>query len=174
MSQPVVRRAIPDDADQLGRVGPAAYTAAYGDLWDDGAALARWLRSYGTAAVSDFLTREETRIWVAEVDGEIVGFLTMIIGSANPATGETGGAEIPRIYFLPGAQRLGLGRRLAEAALAEARNLGLSHVWLDHMQSADHAGRAYRKWGFVPLGTWRFDQPVRAGYDAMKGLILRL
>ena len=174
MPEPVIRKATPEDADRLGSVGPAAYAAAYGDLWDDGAALARWLDTYGAAAMSDFLAREETRIWVAEIGGEIVGFLTMIIGSANPATGETGGAEIPRIYFLPGAQRLGLGRRLAEAAIAEARTLGLSHVWLDHMQSADHAGRAYLKWGFVPLGTWRFDQPVRAGCDAMNGLILRL
>jgi len=174
MSVPVIRRATSEDADRIGSVGPAAYAAAYGELWDDGAALSRWLGSYGTAAVSDFLARDDTRIWVAEIDGEIVGFLTMIIGSANPATGETEGAELPRIYFLPGAQRLGLGRRLAEAAIAEARSLGLSHVWLDHMQSAEYAGRAYRKWGFAPLGVWRFDQPVRAGCDAMNGLILRL
>ncbi len=174
MAEPVIRQATALDAERLGSVGPAAYAAAYGDLWDDGAALSRWLDSYGAAAMSAFLGRKETRAWVAEVDGEIVGFLTMIVGSANPATREAGGAEIPRIYLLPGAQRFGLGRRLAEAAIAEARDLGLSHVWLDHMASADQARRAYLKWGFTPLGDWRFDQPVRAGCDAMQGLILRL
>ncbi len=174
MSEIVIRRAVSEDADRIGIVGPAAYSATYGAFWDNAAALARWLETYGAMAVSVFLGRADTRIWVAEIDGEIVGFLTLVIGSPNPATRETGGAEIPRIYLLPGAQRLGLGRRLVEAAIEEARALGLGHVWLDHMASADHAGRAYRKWGFQPLGTWRFDQPVRAGFEGMRGLILRL
>jgi len=174
MTMSSVRRAVPADAVALGFVGPAAYAAAYGDLWDDPAALADWLATYGETAQTAFIARSDTRVFVAEVDDRIVGFATMIIGSANPATRETGGAEIPRIYLLPGAQGVGLGRRLVEAAIAEARALGLSHVWLDHMQDAAHAGQAYRKWGFEPLGTWRFDQKVKQGHDGMQGLILRL
>ena len=174
MAEITIRRAVRDDATRLGIVGPAAYAAAYGDLWDDSVALARWLSSYGAEAVAAFLDRQETRVFVAEIDDEIVGFLTMIVGSTNPATGEDGGAEIPRIYLLPGAQRLGLGRRLVEAAIAAAREDGLGHVWLDHMASAKHAHAAYLKWGFEPLGSWQFDQPVKPGCAGMEGLIRRL
>ena len=174
MSMSSVRRAVPEDAVTLGFVAPAAYASAYGDLWDDPAAFADWLATYGEAALRAFMARFDTRTFVAEIDNRIVGFATMIIDSANPATREAGGAEIPRIYLLPGAQGVGLGRRLAEAAIAEARALGLSHVWLDHMQDATHAGHAYRKWGFEPLGSWRFEQKVKKGHDGMQGLILRL
>ncbi len=170
----IVREAVLADAVTLGTIGPAAYTAAYGDIWDSAAALAAWLDSFSMSAFERFLQRNDTRVWIAEIDGRAVGFLTMIIGSPDPVTKDMSGAEIPRIYLLPGAQALGLGKRLVDAAIAEARRLGLSHVWLDHMASADHARHAYLKWGFVELGTWTFNQPVKPGFEAMGGLIYRL
>ena len=174
MTNPIVRQATSEDATRPGTIGPAAYLAAYAHIWDDAAALARWLSTFSAEAFTRFIARTDTRIWVCEVEGEIVGFLTMVIGSSNPATKEDGGAEIPRIYILPGATGLGLGKRMVDAAIAEARDLSLTHVWLDHMKSAEYAGRTYQKWGFVPLGTWTFDQPVKPGFAEMAGLVYRL
>jgi ribosomal protein S18 acetylase RimI-like enzyme len=95
----------------------------------------------------------------------------MIADSANPVTDEPNGAEIPRIYLLPGVQGLGLGRRLLDAALLEAGERSLSHVWLDVMASADNARKAYLKWGFSELGAKRFGRPVKAGMADMVVLI---
>ncbi len=171
---PKVRKAVLGDAVELGTVGPAAYSASYGYLWDDSAAFARWLTTFSADAFDTFLRRSDTHVWVTEIDGSIVGFLTMIVGSKNPATGEAGGAEIPRIYMLPGVQGMGLGKQMVEVAISQARDEGLSHVWLDHMLSADYAGRTYRKWGFTPIGTWTFDQPVKSEFKEMGGLVFRL
>jgi len=58
------------------------------------------LASFTSHEFEKLLDRPDARLWVAQIDGLIVGFLTMIIGSANPITGTPRGAEIARIYLL--------------------------------------------------------------------------
>jgi GNAT superfamily N-acetyltransferase len=166
-----VRRAVPADVPDLGVVGPAAYAAAYGHLSDDGAEFARHLTTFSADAFEAFLNRPDTGVWVAEANGTIVGFLSMIVGSANPITHEPNGAEIPRIYLLPVAQGVGFGRRLLDAAITEAEGRSLNHVWLDVMGSADTARKAYLSWGFLELGAKRFSKAVKADMDNMVVLI---
>jgi ribosomal protein S18 acetylase RimI-like enzyme len=166
-SLPIIRRASSADVHSLGIVGPAAYAAAYGYLWDKSAALARQLATFGAEAFAKLLERADARLWIAQVDASILGFLTMVVGSANPITEEANGAEIPRIYLLPGAQRLGLGKQLLNSAIAQARDENLSHIWLDVMASAELARTAYLKWGFSEVGVRKFDKPVKAEFADM-------
>jgi diamine N-acetyltransferase len=173
-SHAVIRRASSPDVHNLGIIGPAAYEAVYGYLWDDSAALARQLATFGAEAFAKLLERADARLWVAQLDASILGFLTMIVGSANPITKETNGAEIPRIYLLPGAQRLGLGKQLLNSAIAQARDENLGHIWLDVMASAGHARTAYLKWGFSELGLRRFEKPVKPELADMVVLIKHL
>lgn len=173
-SHAVIRRASSADVHSLGIIGPAAYAAVYGYLWDDSAALARQLATFGAEAFAKLLERADARLWVAQLDASILGFLTMIVGSANPITKETNGAEIPRIYLLPGAQRLGLGKQLLNSAIAQARDENLGHIWLDVMASAGHARTAYLKWGFSELGLRRFEKPVKPELADMVVLIKHL
>jgi diamine N-acetyltransferase len=167
--QPLIRRALPSDAEKLGAIGPAAYSSAYSYLWDNSVALAKQL----AAAFAELLSGTDARVWVAQIDGSLVGFLSMIVGSSNPISREPNGAEIPRVYLLPGAQRLGLGRQLLAAAIKQAHDERLTHIWLDVMASADWARRAYLKWGFSELGSKFFDKPVKAGQNDMVVLIKR-
>jgi ribosomal protein S18 acetylase RimI-like enzyme len=173
-SHAAIRRASSADVHSLGIIGPAAYAAVYGYLWDDSAALARQLATFGAEAFAKLLERADARLWVAQLDASILGFLTMIIGSANPITEEANGAEIPRIYLLPGAQRLGLGKQLLNSAIAQARDENLGHIWLDVMASAEHARTAYLKWGFSELGLRKFEKPVKSELAEMVVLIKHL
>ena len=134
-----VRRGLPTDPNTLGVVGPAA----------------------------QHLGRENARIWVAVVEGDIVGFLTMNLGVADPVSGANGGAEIARIYILGPARRLRVGPWLLAAALEEAVTEGCSYVWLHVMASADWARRAYVKWGFEEKGTTLYAGGVRVGFEEM-------
>ncbi len=169
-----IRKASAADVDALAVIGPAAYAASYSYLWDNGSQFAEHLATFGSQAFEEFLARADTELWVAQMEGSIVGFLSMIIGSPNPISHESNGSEIPRIYLLPQVQGSGLGRQLLEAAVTEARERGLGHIWLDVMASADHAKAAYLKWGFSVLGTKMFSKPVRAGYADMVVLIKHL
>jgi ribosomal protein S18 acetylase RimI-like enzyme len=166
-----VRAAKPEDAPKLGTIGPAAYTAAYGYLWESPVFLSEQLETFSTAAFETLLQRADARVWVAEAEGAMVGFLSLVLRSANPITFEENGAEIPRIYLLPGSQGLGLGRMLLGAAVCHARSKGLTHVWLDVMASAKSATHAYSRWGFSKIGQKRFPRPVKANLDEM--IVLR-
>jgi GNAT superfamily N-acetyltransferase len=136
-------------------------------------ALAKQLDTFSSAAFAELLSGTDARVWVAQIDGSLVGFLSMIVGSPNPISREPNGAQIPRVYLLPGAQRLGLGRQLLAAAIKQAHDERLTHIWLDVMASADWARRAYLKWGFSELGSKFFDKPVKAGQNDMVVLIKR-
>ena len=167
MSTATVRRATAQDAEVLGIMGPAAYSEAYGYLWDRPDDYSDQLRTFGIRAFESLLARPEARLWIGQVRGTGVGFLSMIVGSVDPVEHRLGGAEIPRIYVIGPAQRTGLGRLLLDAAIAQAASESLSHVWLDVMGSAIEARRAYTKWGFREIGTRQFEKPVKAGLSDM-------
>ena len=167
MSVAIVRRAIAEDAEVLGIIGPAAYAEAYGYLWDRPNAYSEQLRTFGACAFASLLAQPDARLWIGEAEGTALGFLSMIVGSVDPIERRSGGALIPRIYIIGPAQRMGLGRLLLDAAIEQAATEGLSHLWLDVMASATAARRAYAKWGFRETGRRRFERPVKAGLSDM-------
>ena len=58
-------------------------------------------------------------------------------------------AEIRRLYVVPGQRTRGLGRRLTETLLAQARQLDLDRVVLTTLPTMVHAQVLYRSLGFV-------------------------
>lgn len=167
MTHDRIRPATPADSRALGIVAPAAYAEAYSYLWADVAAYAGHLETFSEAAFAALLARDDVRIFVAERDGALVGFLSMFAGSLDPVMARPGGFEVARIYLLAAARRGGLGRRLLAAAIAEAARLGGDYVWLDVMETADWAQRAYARWGFEAIGRQTFHKPVREGMAEM-------
>jgi GNAT superfamily N-acetyltransferase len=158
-----VRPATADDARVLGIIAPAAYAAAYSDLWDDAAAFSRQLATFGEQAFADCLATSNSRIWIAEQHGQPVGYLTLLLDVASPVSQRTHGAEIARFYLLGPASGQGIGEQLLDAASDEARAHGSAYLWLDLMAHADWARDAYARMGFRVTGTTEMTKPVKAG-----------
>jgi diamine N-acetyltransferase len=157
-----IRRATTSDITMLGLIGPAAYAEAYGDWWSTPAAYYAYLQGFSAAAFAAFFALPEARVWVAEIDSAPVGFLTMRLNTPDPVSGETGGAEIGKIYMLGSERGTGIGRALFDAAEAEARCAGAAYLWLDSMERAEWAWRVYEWWGFLRIGEITLDNGLKA------------
>jgi N-acetylglutamate synthase-like GNAT family acetyltransferase len=81
------------------------------------------------------------RFLIAEVDGEICG--TVALKPINEQTG-----ELKRLYVKPGARGHGLGVRLVNELIREAREIGYARIILDSHRSMASAHAVYRALGF--------------------------
>lgn len=86
--------------------------------------------------------REPEGIFVAEVDGRIVGCLT------TWQDHEAGIGHIPNLAFLPEFRGQGFGRKLIEFALERFRKAGLSYARIETLVQNDVGNHLYESIGF--------------------------
>jgi len=91
-------------------------------------------------------------LWLAWVDGAIAG----VVG-IRPI--KPGVAEMKRLWVRPAYRGLGLGRRLAETAVAAARDTGYRSICLDTLGHMTEARRLYRALGFQEIPAY-YDNPL--------------
>jgi GNAT superfamily N-acetyltransferase len=105
------------------------------------------LREFGfepDAALDADLTdpkRAYESLWVAVVDGAVVG--SVALRPRAPGT-----LELKRMYLRREQRGRGLGRRLLETALAQARASGAERIRLDTTERMEAARALYERYGF--------------------------
>lgn len=90
--------------------------------------------------------------FVAESEGKILGG-----GGLFPSPGlPPGTCELVKMYLLPEARGIGLGKKIIEACIHYARQSGYRHIYIETMPELQQAMRTYEKFGFryltAPLG----------------------
>lgn len=105
--------------------------------------------------LTDLVDGADTTVFLARVDGVIVGSLTLAF--YRIPTGMK--AWIEDVVVDDAARGHGVGRKLNEAALDEARRRGAKNVSLTSRPSREAANRLYQRIGFVLRDTnlYRYD-----------------
>ncbi|MCM1148666.1 MAG: GNAT family N-acetyltransferase [Butyricicoccus sp.] len=68
--------------------------------------------------------------------------------------------EMKRLYVRPQFRNLGIGNRLVERIIADARETGYKQMLLDTLPFLDYAIKLYAKYGFYETGSYN-DSPMR-------------
>jgi putative acetyltransferase len=90
--------------------------------------------------------------FVAEKEGEILGG-----GGIFPSPGlPDGTCELVKMYLLPQARGIGLGKKIIEQCIAFAKEAGYKNIYLETMPELKQAMKTYEKFGFeylkAPMG----------------------
>jgi putative acetyltransferase len=105
-----------------------------------------------TDTLFEVFQKERAIYFIAERDQEMLGG-----AGIYPTEGlESDTCELVKMYLLPHARGLGLGRTLIEKCLRYAKSAGYRKVYLESMPELRQALKVYEKFGFTylkgPLG----------------------
>jgi ribosomal protein S18 acetylase RimI-like enzyme len=139
---PTVRRARSEDLEAAGEVTVAAYeqfTLGPADPY--------------VAKLRDAAARHrEAELWVAELDGEVVGTVTIALeGSPWREISEPDEGEFRMLAVAPSAQRRGVGDALMRLVMSRFRDLGAHAIVLSSLAEMTAAHRVYERLGFRRL-----------------------
>jgi ribosomal-protein-alanine N-acetyltransferase len=96
------------------------------------------------ATFAGLLRRRNTRLWVAESAGDIVGYAVVWIVADQ--------AELGNLAVASGWRRKGLGTRLLERVLEEMQSSGVRELFLEVRVSNVDAQRLYGQHAFRQVG----------------------
>jgi GNAT superfamily N-acetyltransferase len=93
------------------------------------------------------------RLLLACAKGDSVGCVAL-----RPISDTIG--ELKRLYVKPAFRSQGIGKRLAERIVAEARSIGFERIRLDTLAPMTAARRLYETLGFIPCPAY-YETPLQ-------------
>jgi len=156
MSAPTIRRAGPDDAEALSRIGAQTFTETFGHLYPPEDLAAFLDAAYGLEKTRRDLADPARASWLVELDGEVVGHALagpcdLPHEDVTPACG-----ELKRLYVLKRLQGDGTGSRLLAETLAWLEQNGPRPLWIGVWSENLGAQRLYERMGFDKVGEYEF------------------
>ncbi len=146
----IIRAATEADIPRVREIAALAWTPIFAEIRRRmGQELYQRLRPDGIAGKSDQVEegfrRYPERMWVAEIDWEVVGFITFWVGDAEAKVGVIGNNAVH-----PDRHGRGVGRRMYQYALDWMRQQGLEYASVQTGLDDAHAParRAYEAVGF--------------------------
>ncbi|NUU24618.1 MAG: GNAT family N-acetyltransferase [Streptomycetaceae bacterium] len=150
------------DGDRPGDLGAVA--ALHGIIYAREYAMDTTMEAYVATGMAEMWLAWERegntdagRLWVAELDGRIVGATGLTRSDDQPGWG-----QLRWVLLAPEARGHGLGRAMFEAAMDEARARGYVGVYLWTIAGLDAAHHLYKAAGFkltdsYPARKWGID-----------------
>lgn len=153
----IFRPATLTDAPALAKLGADTFVAAFGHLYKPEDLAAFLAEVHNPEAVAGEIAGDECTHCLVEHEGELVAFcklryptkFTDYSDAANPI-------ELGQLYALPGFTGSGIGGKLMDWALAQARAGGHDAVLLSVYAENFGAQRFYQRYGFGKIADITF------------------
>ena len=153
----ILRAATPADAPALARLGADTFVAAFGHLYRPEDLAAFLAQVHSPEAVAAEIAGDECTHRLVEADGALVAFCKLRFPSHYAHLSDAARPiELGQLYALPGHTGSGIGARLMEWTIAEARAGGHDAVLLSVYAENFGAQRFYRRHGFAHLADITF------------------
>ena len=160
-----IRRAPINDSERIAAVHVRTWQATYADVLPAGYLAAFDPAEWAARRRRDLTSRRPpTEVFVAEVDGELVGHAAVRPFRTEDGTNDDDVGEVAAIYVAPEHWSTGVGLALLRVAVDHLVGHGLTEIRLWVVADNPRARRFYERFGFTADGTSR-PQPVGPGYE---------
>jgi ribosomal protein S18 acetylase RimI-like enzyme len=152
----VIRRAGPQDAPALARIGATTFAETFAHLYPPKDLAAFLAEAHSVGRASADIADPAKAAWLVEDGGEVIGYA--LAGPAKLPHPEVTAAcgELDRFYLKAGRQGGGLGTRLFAEVMAWLERDGPRRVWIGVWSENRGAVRFYERQGFAVVGTYEF------------------
>ena len=141
-----------EEANLLRDVEVQTYQETFGPFFGEEDLAHYFDNELSLATIEKELADPESETYFVVKDGEIAGFLKFNWGQAQTEQKLFDAFEVQRIYVLKAYHGQGLGKKLFEFALEEAKKRGFDWVWLGVWEKNFRAQEFYSKYGFEKFG----------------------
>jgi len=168
----VVRRAESNEADArlLAALGARLFEDAFGAMNDPDDLRLHLARTYSPGLQLTELRDVNRATWIAEANGEAVGYAMARRESRSPHVEAQHPAEVQRIYADRSWHGRGVGAALLRACVEESGAWGCDVLWLGVWKQNPRGLAFYEKWGFRRVGEQRFLVGTDSQHDYVMAL----
>lgn len=170
-----IRYATPSDRDDLLRLSINSFRDTFADE-NNTSDINQYLKETFSPSQMEAELKDSRNTFLLAFSEDSAGAGTALVGYSKLHTGTpekeiTGLApiEISRLYLDSAFIGQGLGSKLMQACLDEAKKQGCQTVWLGVWEHNTRALRFYQRWGFEAVGTHAFQM----GTDAQTDFIMQ-
>jgi L-amino acid N-acyltransferase YncA len=166
----IFRDATSADLPAIDRVFRTSFCETFAHLYS-AEDLSAFLAKFSPEAWAAEFADTRYRFTVAEVDGEIVGYVKLGPSSLPIETGRRA-VELRQIYVLKDHHGSGIAAALTEWAIEEARRQDFEELYLTVFTENARARRFYDRYGFEAVGRYDFMVGNQADHDIIMRKLL--
>jgi ribosomal protein S18 acetylase RimI-like enzyme len=163
----MIRDATSADLPPIDRVFRTSFCDTFAHLYS-AKDLAAFLDKFTPEAWAEEFADPRYRFQVAEVDGEVVGYVKLG-PSALPIETDARAIELRQLYVLKEHHGSGIAVALTDWAIGQARAQGFEEIYLTVYVDNHRARRFYDRYGFEPVASYDF----MVGNHADEDIIMR-
>ncbi|MGK6341053.1 N-acetyltransferase family protein [Chryseobacterium sp. DT-3] len=156
MAAIILNKASAQDLETIQNIGRQTFYETFAESNSEEAMKTYLEKSFNTEKVSSELNNPDSHFFIAWEEDIPVGYLKLNSGAAQTELQDDTSLEIERIYVKKSHHGQKVGQLLYDQALATARSLNKSYLWLGVWEENLRALQFYRKNGFEEFGSHTF------------------